>query len=303
VYTEDWPITVETVANAGVQTQSIDTRTVSSDYFNTMQIPLVSGQVFSTEDGPQAPTVVVVNQAMVNRYWPNQDPLGKRIKPGNADSKSPWFVVKGVVKDSAQASLDRGIRPEIYFSLGQLAGQYRRMNLAVRTNVDPKSTLAAIQSAIREIDKDQPVYQVQTIDELIRESIGTRRFALMILILFAVLALVLAVSGIYGVISYSVTQRTQEIGIRMALGAEAKDVLRLVLGQFMRLTFVGVALGLIAAYALTRLMTTLLFGVTPTDLTTFVAVSISLSLVALIACLIRARRATRVDPLVALRYE
>jgi putative ABC transport system permease protein len=303
VYTEDWPITVETVANAGVQTQSIDTRTVSSDYFNTMQIPLVSGQVFSTEDGPQAPTVVVVNQAMVNRYWPNQDPLGKRIKPGNADSKSPWFLVKGVVKDSAQASLDRGIRPEIYFSLGQLAGQYRRMNLAVRTNVDPKSTLAAIQSAIREIDKDQPVYQVQTIDELIRESIGTRRFALMILMLFAVLALVLAVSGIYGVISYSVTQRTQEIGIRMALGAETKDVLRLVLGQFMRLTFVGVALGLIAAYALTRLMTTLLFGVTPTDLTTFVAVSISLSLVALIACLIPARRATRVDPLVALRYE
>ena len=303
VYTEDWPITVETVANAGAQTQSIDTRTVSADYFNTLQIPLVSGQFFSTEDGPQSPTVVLVNQAMVNRYWPNQDPIGKRLKPGNADSKSPWFTVKGVVKDSAQASLDRGIKPEIYFSLGQLAGQYRRMNLAVRTNVDPKSTVAAIQAAIREIDKDQPVYQVQTIDELIRDSVGTRRFALMILILFAVLALVLAVSGIYGVISYSVTQRTQEIGIRMALGAETKDVLRLVLGQFMRLTFVGVALGLIAAYLLTRLMTSLLFGVTPTDVTTFVAVSISLSLVALIACLIPARRATRVDPLVALRYE
>src|SRR5689334_6730432 len=303
VYTEDWPITVETVANAGAQTQSIDTRTVSADYFNTLQIPLVSGQFFSTEDGQQAPPVVIVNQAMANRYWPNQDPLGKRIKTGNVDSKNPWFVVKGVVRDSAQAALDRGIRPEIYFSLGQLAGQYRRMNLAVRTNVDPKSTLAAIQAAIREIDKDQPVYQAQTIDELIHDSIGTQRFALMILILFAVLALVLAVSGIYGVISYSVTQRTQEIGIRMALGAETKDVLRLVLGQFMRLTFVGVALGLVAAYALTRLMTSLLFGVTPTDVTTFVLVSVSLSLVALIACLIPARRATRVDPLVALRYE
>jgi len=143
----------------------------------------------------------------------------------------------------------------------------------------------------------------KTTDELIRDSVGTRRFALMILILFAVLALVLAVSGIYGVISYSVTQRTQEIGIRMALGAEAKDVLRLVLGQFMRLTFVGVVLGLVAAYALTRLMTSLLFGVTPTDVPTFVLVSVSLSLVALIACLIPARRATRVDPLVALRYE
>ena len=303
VFTEEWPITVESVGNAGPQTQSIDNRTVSAEYFSTMQIPLVGGQSFSTEDGSQAPPVVVVNQAMVNRYWSNQDPLGKRIKIGSLDSKSPWFTVKGVVKDSAQSALDQGIKPEVYFALGQMAGRYRRMNLAVRTTVEPKSTLAAIQSAIREIDKDQPVYQIQTIDELIGESVGTRRFALTILILFAVLALVLAVSGIYGVISYSVSQRTQEIGIRMALGARGADVLRLVLGQFMRLTAVGVALGLVGAYALTRLMTSLLFGVTPTDITTFVLVPLALSLVALVACLIPARRATRVDPLVALRYE
>ena len=303
VFTEEWPITVESVANAGAQTQSVDTRTVSPDYFATMQIPLVGGQMFSAEDGPQSLPVIVANQAMVNRYWPNQDPLGKRIKIGNLDSKNPWFTVKGVVKDSAQSALDQGVRPEIYFPLGQMAGRYRRMNLAVRTSVDPRSTVAAIQSAIREIDKDQPVYQIQTIDELIGDSVGTRRFALMILILFAVLALVLAVSGIYGVISYSVSQRTQEIGIRMALGARGADVLRLVLGQFMRLTIIGVALGLIGAYALTRLMTSLLFGVTPTDIVTFVLVSVGLSLVALVACLIPARRATRVDPLVALRYE
>jgi len=265
-----------------------------------MQIPLVGGQPFAAEDNTP---VVIVNQSMVNRYWSNQDPLGKRIKVGDSNSKSPWFTVKGVVKDSAQSALDEGIKPEIYFAMGQMAGRYRRMNLAVRTSVDPKSTLAAIQAAIREVDKDQPVYQIQTIDELIRDSVGTRRFALTILILFAVLALVLAVSGIYGVISYSVTQRTQEIGIRMALGASARDVLRLVLGQFLRLTIVGVALGLIGAYALTRLMASLLFGVTATDVTTFVLVSISLSLVALVACLIPARRATRVDPLVALRYE
>jgi putative ABC transport system permease protein len=246
---------------------------------------------------------VIVNEAMVNRYWPNQDPLGKRIKIGGPDAKSPWFTVKGLVKDSAQSSLDQGVNPEIYFALGQMAGRYRRMNLIVRTTVDPKSTTAAIQSAIREVDKDQPIYQVQTIDELIRESVATRRFALTILTLFAALALLLAVSGIYGVISYSVSQRTQEIGIRMALGAGAKDVLRLVLGQFMRLTAIGIVLGLIGAYALTRLMTSLLFGVTPTDITTFVLVSITLSLVALFACLIPARRATRVDPLVALRYE
>src|SRR5678815_4217878 len=143
------------------------------------------------------------------------------------------------------------------------------------TSVDPKSTLPAIQAAIREVDKDQPVYQVQTIEESIRDTVGTRRFALTILIMFAVLALVLAVSGIYGVISYSVAQRTQEIGIRMALGARATDVLRLVLVQFMRLTVVGVVLGLVAAYALTRLMTSLLFGVTATDVTTFVLVPIS----------------------------
>ncbi len=303
VFTEELPITVESVANAGAQTQSIDTRTVSPDYFATMQIPLLGGQMFSAEDGPQSMPVIVVNQAMANRYWPNQDPLGKRIKMGNVDSKSPWFAVKGVVKDSAQTALDQGIRPEVYFTLGQMAGRYRRMNLAVRTSVDPRTTLAAIQSAIREIDKDQPVYQIQTIDELIGESIGTRRFALTILILFALLALVLAVSGIYGVISYSVSQRTQEIGIRMALGARGADVLRLVLIQFMRLTLLGVALGLAGAYALTRLMTSLLFGVTATDITTFVLVSVGLSLVALVACLIPARRATRVDPLVALRYE
>ena len=303
VFTEEWPITVESAANTAVQTQAIDTRTVSADYFSMLQIPLVGGQAFSVADGPQALPVVMVNQAMANRYWSNQGPLGKRIKIGNADSKSPWFTVKGVVKDSAQSALDEGIQPEIYFALGQMAGRYRRMNVAVRTSVDPKSTLAAIQSAIREIDKDQPVYQVQTIDELIRDSVATRRFALTILTLFAVLALVLAVSGIYGVISYSVTQRTQEIGIRMALGARATDVLRLVLREFMRLTLVGVALGLVGAYLLTRLMTSLLFGVTPTDVTTFVLVSITLSLVALVACLIPARRAARVDPLVALRYE
>jgi putative ABC transport system permease protein len=300
VFTEDWPITVESVTNAGLQTQSIDTRTVSPDYFTTMQIPLAAGQVFSAEENVP---VVIVNQSMVNRYWSNQDPLGKRIKIGDANSKSPWFTVKGVVKDSAQSALDEGIQPEVYFALAQMAGRYRRMNLAVRTSVDPTSTVAAIQAAIREVDKDQPVYQIQTIDELMRDSVGTRRFALIILIMFATLALVLAVSGIYGVISYAVTQRTQEIGIRMALGASTKDVLRLVLGQFMRLTVVGVVLGLIGAYALTRLMTSLLFGVTATDTTTFVLVSITLSLVALVACLIPARRATRVDPLVALRYE
>jgi putative ABC transport system permease protein len=304
VFTEDWPLTIDSQAiPQEMQTQSVDTRTVSSDFFGTMGIPLLAGEFFSMQDGPEAPPVIIINQTMANRFWPNQDPLGKRIKIGGADSKSPWFAVKGVVKDSAQAALDTSVKPEVYFALGQMAGRYRRMNLAVRSSVDPKSLVGSIQKAIREVDNNQPVYQIQTMDELIKDSVGTRRFALLILILFASLALVLAVSGIYGVISYSVAQRTQEIGIRVALGAQARDVLRLVVGQCMRLALTGVVVGFFAAYALTRSMKSLLFGVTATDTTTFIAVSLSLLIVALVACFIPARRAMKVDPLVALRYE
>src|ERR1044072_6578236 len=163
--------------------------------------------------------------------------------------------------------------------MSHMDGRYSPMNLVVRTRVYPKSRWGELPASIGEVDRDEPVYHIQTIDELMKDSVGTRRFALTILILFAALALLLAVSGIYGVISYSVTQRTQEIGIRMALGAKTADVLRLVLVQFMRLTVIGVVLGLIGAYALTRLMTSLLFGVTATDITTFVLVALTLSLV------------------------
>jgi putative ABC transport system permease protein len=240
---------------------------------------------------------------MARRFWPSEDAVGKRIKLGAADSKSPWFTVKGVVKDSAQGALDEMVKPEAYFALGQMGGRYRRMNLAVRTSVDPKSLVAAIERGIREVDNGQPVYQIQTIKELVDDSVGTRRFALIILMLFAGLALTLAATGIYGVISYSVAQRTHEMGIRVALGAQAADVLKLVVGQYMRLTFTGVVIGLLAAFALTRLMSSLLFGVTPTDALTFVSVASGLLLVALLACYLPARRATKVDPLVALRYE
>ncbi|MGH9970961.1 MAG: ABC transporter permease [Pyrinomonadaceae bacterium] len=316
VFTEAWPLTIESnVIREEMQTQSVDTRTISSDYFTTMGIPLLAGQFFSIQDGAESQPVIIINQAMANRFWVNQDPLGKRIKiadpePGSragaaasADSKNPWFTVKGVVRDSAQASLDVGVKPEVYFPLGQMAGRYRRMNLAVRSTVDPKSLVGSIQRAIREVDSNQPVYQIQTMEDLVGDSVGTRRFALLILIMFASLALVLAATGIYGVLSYSVAQRTREIGIRVALGARAMDVLRLVVGQCMRLAVAGVGIGLVAALALTRLMTSLLFGVTATDATTFIAVSLSLLVVALLACYIPARRATRVDPLVALRYE
>jgi len=304
VFTEDWTVTIDSQAvNQSTQTQNVDTRTVSSDYFSTMGIALLAGEAFSQQDGPNAPPVVVINQTLAHRFWPNESPLGKRMKIGGADSKSPWFTIKGVVNDSAQGSLDANVHPEAYFALGQMAGRYRRMNIAVRTSVDPKSLVPSIQKAIREVDTNQPVYQIQTLDELIKDSVGTRRFALLILVLFASLALVLAATGIYGVISYSVAQRTQEIGIRVALGARVADVLLLVVGQCMRLALTGVVIGLVAALALTHLMTSLLFGVTPTDASTFIAVSLSLLLVALLACYIPARRATKIDPLTALRYE
>jgi predicted permease len=266
-----------------------------------MRIPVVAGEAFSEQTESQP--VIIINQTMANRFWPNESALGKRIKLGNADSKSPWFTVKGVVKDSAQGALDTQTRPEAYFAMGQLAGRYRRMNLAIRSTVDPKTLVSAIQNAIREVDRDQPVYQIQTLEELITESVGPRRFALFMLILFGVLALILASTGIYGVISYAVAQRTQELGIRLALGASASDVMRLVLNHCLKLTVMGIAVGLAGAFALTRLMKSLLFEVTTTDVTTFSMVSAVLIVVALIACYLPARRATKVDPLVALRYE
>jgi predicted permease len=304
VYTEDWTVTIDSNAvPPDRQTQNVDTRTVSADYFSAMGIGLLTGQSFSPQDGAESPPVIVVNQTMAQRFWPTEGAIGKRIKLGPADSKSPWFTIKGVVKDSAQNALEANIKPEVYFSLGQMAGRYRRMNLAVRASVDPRTLVAGIQRGIREIDSGQPVYQIQTMKELIDDSVGTRRFALLILILFAGLALTLAATGIYGVISYSVAQRTHEVGIRVALGAQAADVLKLIVGQYTRLALAGIGIGLFAAFGLTRLMTSLLFGVTPTDALTFVIVAVGLLVVALLACYLPARRAMKVDPLVALRYE
>lgn len=304
VFTEDWTVTVESRALPEDRlTQNIDTRTVSAEYFSVMGISRVAGEFFSLQDGPESAPVIIVNEAMARRFWPGEDAIGKRIKLGKSDSKSPWFTIKGVVKDSAQQALETGVKPEAYFALGQMAGRYRRMNLAVRTSVDPKTLVAAIQRAIREVDSGQPVYQIQTMTELVGESLGTRRFVLFILLLFAGLALVLAATGIYGVISYSVAQRTHEMGIRVALGARAADVFKLVVGQYMRLAAAGVVLGLIGAFALTRVMNSLLFGVTPTDALTLATVSAGLIVVALLASYLPARRATKVDPVVSLRYE
>jgi predicted permease len=313
-FTEDATITVDNGALSGERrTQNVDTRTVSPDYFRVMGVPLQQGEFFTARDAG-APTnpqelaafsgVAVINQAMARRFWPDESPVGRRLKLGRAESKdSPWFVVKGVVADSNQGALDGQVKPEAYFAMAQMAWRYRRLNLAIRTHGDPRSLIAPIQREIWSVDKDQAVYQIQTMEEMIRASIGTRRFAMQLLILFALLALVLATIGIYGVVSYAVTQRTHEIGVRMALGADRRDVSRLVIRQAMQPVLLGVLIGVAGALALTRLMKTLLYGVSPTDPLTFAAISLLLACVALLACWVPSRRAMKVDPMVALRYE
>jgi len=304
VYAEEWAVTVDSrTIPPEMQMQNVHTRTVSPDYFRVMGIPLQTGESFSAADRLDGSPVIVINQAMARRFWPDEDAMGKRLKLGRSDSNSPWFTVKGIVADSAQTSLDAPVKAEVYFALAQLATRYRRMNLAVHTTVDPRKLIGAIQTEIRQVDKDQPVYQIQTLEELIGESVGERRFAMLILILFAALSLSLAGLGIYGVMSYMVSQRTHEIGVRLALGADRRDILRLILGQGTALAVTGVAIGLAACFGLTRLMTSLLFGVSATDMLTLLFIAALLTGVSALACYVPARRAMKVDPMIALRYQ
>jgi len=313
-FTEDITITMDNSAlPAERRTQNVDLRTVSPNYFQVMGIPVVQGEFFTAQDAgdPTTPEglanfsgVVVINQSLARRFWPNENPVGKRLKPGGPNNPdNPWFIVKGVVADSNQGALDAQVKPEAYFAMGQLAWRYRRMNLAIRTQGDPMNLVRPIQKEIWSLDGDQAVYQVQTMEQMVGASIGSRRFAMLLLSLFAGLALALAAVGIYGVMSYSVTQRTHEIGVRMALGAGARDVLRLLIRQGMWPALLGALIGLAGAFGLTRLMKSLLFGVSATDPLTFVAIALALAGVAALACYIPARRAMKVDPMIALRCE
>jgi putative ABC transport system permease protein len=300
------PLIVTTEQNnsqGGAQTESVDTRTISPDYFQVMGMQLVEGAGFTAEERQEGPFVVIVNQAMAHHFWPNDSAIGKRLKVGRPTTNNPWMTVKGVVADSVQSLLSDPIKPEVYFSHTQLAFRYRRMNLVIRTNVDPRSLIGSIRSEIASIHKDQPIYNVLTMEEYIDRSVSTHRFAMTLLVVFAVLAVALASVGVYGVISYSVAQCTREFGIRIALGAQARDVQKLVVAHGMLLVLIGVALGLAASFALTRMLENLLFGVERTDPLTFVMSASLLILVALLACWVPARRATKVDPMVALRCE
>jgi len=277
-------------------------RQATPGWFAAMGIPLVRGRLIERSDDKNAARVVVVNESFAERFFPNGDAIGKRIRLGKLTSEFPWATIVGIVGDVRGFALDEPPLPTMYWPVAQIRTT-PSLAIVVRTYNDPASLASAVRGAIAEIDPTQPIYDMQPLDQLVAKSLGQRRFTLTLMVLFGVIALVLSAIGIYGVMAFAVTQRTQEIGIRMALGASAVDVLKMVVGSGMFLAVIGVAVGLIGAFALTRLMASLLFGVSPTDLVTFGLVTAGLLMVALLACYIPARRATKVDPLVALRYE
>jgi putative ABC transport system permease protein len=282
---------------------SLQTRSVMGDYFHVMQIPLRAGREFATQDfADNAPLVGIANEATVHQYFPNEDPLGKRIRWAR-DPEVHWITIVGVVGDVKHFGLDLPDQPALYSPYTQISPWKRWMTFVARAQSEPGSLAQAVKQQIWRADSQLPVSKVKTMSDVAALSFAARRFNMLLLAIFAGLALLLAAVGIYGVMSYSVTQRTQEIGIRMALGARATDVLKLIIRNGLTLTLMGVVIGLAGAFALTRLLTTLLFGVKPTDTATFMAVSVVLIFVALLACYLPARRATKVDPLVALRYE
>ncbi len=266
-----------------------------------MGIPLIEGRQLSKRDSAEATRVAVISETMARRYWPNEHAVGKRIRLGVAESDKPWITVVGVVGDVRNDDVNAPPLPQVYLPHAQSAE--RSMALIARTVSDPLSMVGAVKGAVWEVDKEQPVYNIRTMKQLLFEDLAGTRIIVELLSTFAGLALVLAVVGIYSVTSYSVSQRTHEIGIRMALGAQAGDVLRLVVGRGMMLALASVGLGLAASLVLTRFLRSLLFGVAPHDLMTLAEMTVLLTAVALLACYIPARRATKLDPMVALRYE
>jgi predicted permease len=279
-----------------------DEHHVSSGYLRALGVPLLRGREFTDADQQNAPLVGMVNAAIGRQFFPNQDVLGKRFMFGHPSTDSPkWITIVGVAADTKLYGLANPARLEVYLPLRQSV--LSNMNLIVKSAADPAALTSSIRGAIASINKDQPVFAIATMQELINSSISTRRITLILLGLFSALALVLAAIGIYGVISYSVAQRTHEIGIRMALGADGGGVLRMILAQGVKIAGAGVAIGIFASFGLTRLMTKLLYSVSSADPVTFAAVAIVLVAVAMLACYIPARRALRVDPTIALRYE
>jgi len=277
---------------------------VSPDYFQTMQIPVLKGRPFEARDDGKSQNVIIINETLARRYFSGEEPIGRRMTLNDQDPKEEdWATIVGVVRDTKPRAVDLSASPvaEMYMPFAQQPESSTA--LMIRTTNNPENTAAAVRREVQTLDNTQLVHSIRTLDSVMSEAVATPRFRTSLLGLFAVVALILAIVGIYGVMSYAVTQRTHEIGIRIALGAQAADVLKLVVSNGMGPVLIGVTLGLAGAVGLTSLMVSLLFGVTATDALTLATVSAGLILVALIACYIPARRAAKVDPLVALRYE
>jgi len=277
-----------------------DIRVADPGYFPAMSIPLIAGRVFTEHDNAGSARVVVINETLARKFWPDENPVGKRITMKDWGPPLTGEIV-GVVGDVKGNGLDAAVGPMIYWPYYQFGQIFNHM--VVRTDGDPLRLASAVKSQIWSVDKDQPVSRIQTMDQILSASVARRRLYVVLLGVFAWIALLLAATGIYGVVSYSVTQRTREIGIRVALGAERVDVLRLILAQAAKLALAGEVIGFLVALGLTRLMASMLFGIGAADPLTFASVAILLTAVALAACYIPARRAMRVDPMVALRYE
>jgi len=273
---------------------------VSPEYFKTMQMPLLKGRTFNEQDTADSPRVFVIDETFASRHWPGEDPIGKQVRFGG--TSNPPSTVVGLVKRVKMEGLDTDSnRVQAYFPYTQSAWTF--MNVVVRTAGDAESMTSSLRQQVLSIDKDQPIYNIRTMQNIREQVTAPQRLNVLLLGIFAAVALILAAVGIYGVMSYAVTQRTHEMGIRLALGARPADVLKLVVGQGMKVASIGILIGLIGAFGLTRLMSSLLFGVSATDPVTFVAIALLLTLIALMANFIPARRATRVSPIIALRYE
>lgn len=293
------PITIEGYVPKNAQDFIIsNVRIVSPDYFRTMGVPLVQGQLFTEHDRKGEPETAIVDEALAQRFWPHENPIGKRIQRGQA---GPWRTVVGVINDAKEYSSEKEPPIAVYYPFEQFTA--RSMYLVIRTTPDPVPMGAAIAKEIQAVDPEMPVYDVHSMDQRLSEALARKRFSMLLLGMFAVIASILAAIGIYGVMAYAVNQRTHEIGIRLALGAQPSNIMQLVIRQALILISVGIAIGLTGAVALTRVMSSLLFGVSTTDLLTFVITPLLLGGVGVLASYLPARRAAKVDPMIALRYE